>query len=160
MMYSSAFSVRLIACACVILAFSLAAALGISATTPASAYAESKSNVYVVTKITWNADDYKSTSKYAYANGLVKKVKSKMTTTLESSNSTFTYTYKSKNVLKQITSKYNGKLVKRVMKTGDQTEKVTYTYKKVSVPKSLAKMVEQQQRCIIIGTIPIETAHK
>ena len=85
----------------------------------------------------------------------------------------FSYIYDAKGYLK--TTKYNGeidgkfkntykngRLVKRVFYSGDGTSsgKQTITYKKISVPKSLAKMVKAQQRLLIVGTLPFASAHK
>ena len=57
--------IRSIAVACVILAFTLAASLGMAAATPGNAYAGSKTDVYVVSKITYNSGDYTTTSTYS-----------------------------------------------------------------------------------------------
>ena len=63
---------------------------------------------------------------------------------------TYTNTYK------------KGKLVKRAIVGENDWDNYTETikYKKVAVPKSLAKMVKAQQQAILTGLFPIYTAHK
>ena len=55
----------------------------------------------------------------------------------------------------------NGRTKKKAMYyDGFKEGVVTYTYKKVSVPKSLVSMVKAQQTAIFIGNYPIEAAHR
>ena len=264
--------IRSIAVACVILAFTLAASLGMAAAMPGNAYAGSKTNVYVVSKIIYNSGDYTTTSTYSYKNGLITKVSSKDVSEDRTSTMVSTFTYNSKNALVKKANKYNGKnsatttyktnskgwvtkvtikyasdspknvtkytykggklvkasneygvttykysdgklktyihkspdgsnwykaaytydkkggktkcveqdsgsdakftltykntykngrLAKQVAKlNGDKLETVTYTYKKVAAPKSLAKMVKAQQRYTVMENVPFESAHK
>jgi len=272
MTYSKSLGIRSIAVACVILAFTLAASLGMAAATPGNAYAGSKTNVYVVTKIVYKSDQYKTTNTYTYKNGLVTKVTAKNVANGDASSSVSKYTYTSKKALKSKVNTYdgktnykstyttnskgyvtkasttytgdspknvtkysykggkltksankysttsytyysngnfktstykasegddtfkttysydkkgnlkkivsgspdasiketttfkntykNGRLAKQVLSfAGSFSETATFTYKKVSVPKSIAKMVKSQQNLLISTRLPFETAH-
>ena len=116
-----------------------------------------------------NIDD-DSTQAYTFKNGALTKMK----TSIGGSTSTWTWKNDKKGnpttsfcdgeLIYKYTNKYNsaGKLSKVVAKTdnGDIVFKATYTYKKVKVPKSLARMVKGQQMSLINENIPIATAHK
>ena len=119
-----------------------------------------------VSKATFDDGNY---TKFSYSGGLMTKTVSKG----EYGSYTTTYKYDKKGYPTKVyydgglTASYkntykNGKLVKRSVKdeSGKVYSKITYTYKKVSVPKSLAKMVKAQQRIAITQELPLVTAHK
>jgi len=266
---SRVFAIRSIAVACVILAFTLAASLGLAAATPGNAYAGSKTTIYVVSKAVHKSGDYEFTNTYTYKNGLLTTTKTALKHDGSVSNSANTYIYNSKNALqrsvvksagktqstttyqtnskgwvtkmtvkypgvsqkntyklaykngklsksstsvstttykyyddgnlKSLTTKYDtdsytislkydkkgfvkkrittsgnyknaytfkntyksGRLAKQVSMLNNKVdETTTYTYKRVSIPKSLAKMVQAQQTSIVKSGVPFEAAHK
>ena len=66
---------------------------------------------------------------------------------------------------KKLKNKYKGGLLRKTQRpvvfydTGAKLVPVAYSYKKVSVPKSLVNMVKAQQDSIINGILPIAAAH-
>lgn len=115
--------------------------------------------------------NYLSSHKYAYdkAGRVVKDIDNNA----ESGLYRMTYAYdKAGNITKvayngslerTVKNSYkNGRLVKQNETIADDGTKVTavYTYKKVKVPKSYAKMVKMQQDALVRGILPVESAHK
>lgn len=120
-------------------------------------------------------DDYGTTTCTYFSNG---NLKSKIYKGKDSGKTKDVYTYDkrgnyTKATLLTNSSKFvttykstykHGRLVKQVVKypspSGLQSRTAIYKYKKVSVPKSIASYVKAQQRRLILGDLPVETAHK
>ncbi len=144
--------IRSITVACVLLAFTLAASLGMAALTPGNAYAGSKTSVYVVTKAVYKSGDYKTTLTYSYKNGLITKVAGKHVSDADTFTTTNKFTYNSKNALTKQAYTYNGKpsykvtfttnskgwvTKKSVKYEGSQAHKTKYTYKSGKLVKEV-----------------------